>query len=106
MNNMDNDIIFHFATPSDWQAAQISGSYAPSNWQAEGFIHCATAQQIAGVIDRHLKGRGAFIKLSLNAKSLKPNLRYDWSDISNDYYPHVYAQIAMASVLAVEEVVL
>jgi uncharacterized protein (DUF952 family) len=99
-------IIFHFAKPDDWLAAKSSGKYAPSNWQAEGFIHCATEQQIAGVIERHLKGRGRFIKLALNAELLKQNLRYDWSDVSRDHYPHVYAEIALSSVLAVEEVVL
>jgi uncharacterized protein (DUF952 family) len=98
--------IFHFAKPDDWQRAQLSGSYGPNNWQAEGFIHCATAAQISGVIDRHLKGRGSFVKLTLNAESLKPDLRYDWSDVSQDDYPHVYAEIALNSVLAVEEVVL
>jgi uncharacterized protein (DUF952 family) len=91
---MHHTIIFHFAKPDDWLAAQVSGCYAPSNCQSEGFIHCATEQQIAGVIERHLKGRGTFIKLSLNAESLTPNLRYDRSDISNDHYPHVYAGLS------------
>jgi uncharacterized protein (DUF952 family) len=103
---MTNDIIFHFATPEDWRAAQDADAYAPSSWQLEGFIHCATQAQIPGVIDRHLKGRGTFIKLTLNAAALKPHLRYDWSDISHDHYPHVYSMIALTAVVASESVVL
>lgn len=103
---MTAHIIFHFALPDDWRRAQDSGFYSPTLWQREGFIHCATLEQIPGVIDRHLKGRGAFIKLSLYAESLKPNLRYDWSDISHDHYPHVYAEILLSSVIASEAVFL
>jgi uncharacterized protein (DUF952 family) len=103
---MTNDIIFHFAKPEDWQAAQGTGAYAPSNWQLEGFIHCATLAQIPGVIGRHLKGRGNFIKLSLNAAALGSHLHYDWSDISHDHYPHVYSTIALTAVTASESVLL
>jgi uncharacterized protein (DUF952 family) len=103
---MSTDIIFHFAQPDDWQRAQAIGFYSPMHWQGKGFIHCATQEQIPGVIERHLKARGAFIKLSLNAESLKPNLRYEWSDISLDHYPHIYAEIMLSSVIASEAVFL
>ena len=103
---MTNNNIFHFANPDDWQAAQVIGAYAPKNWQAEGFIHCATPSQIPGVIARHLKGRGQFIKLTLNVELLKPHLRYDWSDVSSDHYPHVYSMIDLAAVIKTETLIL
>jgi uncharacterized protein (DUF952 family) len=99
-------IIFHFALHDDWQSAQASDFYAPKDWREEGFIHCATLEQIPGVIERHLKARGRFIKLSLNAESLKPYLRYDWSEASADHYPHMYAEIPIASVITSEEILL
>jgi uncharacterized protein (DUF952 family) len=101
---MSDERLFHFASPDDWLAAQALGAYAPKNWLAEGFIHCATQAQIAGVIARHLKGRGEFIKLTLNASSLAPHLHYDWSDVSCDDYPHVYSAIALSAVITSETV--
>lgn len=96
------EIIFHFARPEEWAAAQTLGRYEPASLARDSFIHCATLAQIPGVTARHLRGRGACVKLSLNAACLGESLRYDWSDKSNDHYPHVYAPIALACVLATE----
>ena len=96
------DTIFHFATPADWQRAQASGAYAPDGWTREGFVHCATQAQLDGVIERHQRGRGALLRLSIDAAALGAALRYDWSERSGDYFPHVYAPIPLDAVRAVE----
>lgn len=96
------DTIFHFAAPADWQRAQATGAYAPEGWQREGFVHCATRAQLDGVIARHQRGRGALLRLSIDAAALGPALRYDWSERSADYFPHVYAAIPLDAVRAVE----
>lgn len=96
------DTIFHFAAPADWQRAQATGAYAPEGWQREGFVHCATRAQLDGVIARHQRGRGVLLRLSIDAAALGPALRYDWSERSADYFPHVYAAIPLDAVRAVE----
>ncbi|WP_081930604.1 DUF952 domain-containing protein [Lysobacter antibioticus] len=96
------DTIFHFAAPADWHRAQATGAYAPDGWMREGFVHCATQAQLAGVIERHQRGRGALLVLSIDAAALGTTLRYDWSERSGDYFPHVYAPIPLDAVRAVE----
>ncbi|MGO1002245.1 DUF952 domain-containing protein [Lysobacter sp. CA196] len=96
------DTIFHFATPADWQRAQTTGAYAPDGWLHEGFVHCATQAQLEGVVERHQRGRGALLRLSIDAAALGTALRYDWSERSGDYFPHVYAAISLDAVRAVE----
>ena len=94
--------IYHFARPDDWRAAQGRGEYRTADLASEGFIHCATEAQIAGVIERHLRGTGPRIKLSIDPQALGNTLHYDWSEASQDLYPHVYGPIPLDAVLAVE----
>lgn len=95
--------IYHFADAMQWQAQQGGGHYAPADWQREGFIHCATPAQVPGVVARHLRGRTNLLRLTLAAAALGDALRYDWSDASQDWYPHVYAPIDVRAVCAVDE---
>lgn len=95
-------ILFHFAARRDWADAQCFGSYRAPSLEQEGFIHLATAAQLAGVIDRHLGGRQDLVRLTLDASRLSPHLRYEWSAASQDHYPHVYAPIPVEAVIAVE----
>jgi uncharacterized protein (DUF952 family) len=93
--------LYHFADAAQWTAQHATGSYAPPGWETEGFIHCATRAQIPGVCDRHLRGRTNLLMLTLSAAALGRDLRYDWSEASRDWYPHVYSAIPVPAVLAV-----
>ena len=94
--------ILHFATPADWAAAQPRGEYRPASYAEDGFIHCATEAQVAGVIRRHLRGRGPRLCLRLDPAAFGDALCYEWSEASNDLYPHLYCPIPLDRVLAVE----
>lgn len=92
--------IFHFADPNGWQNAQALGQYAPESFAAEGFIHAATKAQIPGVTERHLRGHGPRVKLTLACAALGDILQWEWSDASCDLYPHLFGPIPLAAVIA------
>lgn len=94
--------IYHFATPAAWYAAQQLGEYVPEEFADEGFIHCATAAQIDGVVQRHLRGGGPRIRLTLDPLRFGHHLQYEWSQRSGDLYPHIYVPIPLDAVLAAE----
>ena len=94
--------LFHFADPADWNAAQARGSYQPSSFASEGFIHCATEAQVPGVVQRHLRGKGKRVRLRLDPAALREQLKWEWSSASGDLYPHLFAPIPLAAVLAAE----
>jgi len=95
--------IYHFALPAEWQAAQSASHYAPSAFASDGFIHLATEPQIAGVIERHLRGRGPRVRLKLDAQRCGADLLWEWSDRSADVYPHLIAPIPLAAVIEAVE---
>lgn len=92
--------IYHFARLEDWQAGQGLGEYQSADFASEGFIHCATEAQVPGVIERHLRGGGPRVKLTIDPQALGDTLHYEWSEASQDLYPHVYAPIPLDAVLA------
>lgn len=94
--------LFHFADPEDWRRAQASGAYQPAAFADEGFIHCATEAQMAGVVERHLRGRGPRVRLQLDPAALREPLKWEWSSVSGDLYPHLFAPIPLSAVLAAE----
>jgi uncharacterized protein (DUF952 family) len=91
--------IYHFADPAEWRAAQTAAQYAPASFASEGFIHLATEAQLAGVIQRHLRGRGPRVRLMLDPQRCGSALLWEWSDASGDVYPHLTAPIAQDAVL-------
>ena len=94
--------VFHFARPDAWQRAQAAGVYQPDEFEREGFIHCATAAQVDGVIARHLRGGGPRIRLRIDTAALGQNLVYEWSAASNDLYPHIFGGLPLTAVRAAE----
>lgn len=94
--------MFHFATVADWEAAQARGHYLPARFADEGFIHCATEAQLAGVIERHLRGGGPRVRLRLDPQAVREILKWEWSTSSHDLYPHLFAAIPLQAVVAAE----
>lgn len=94
--------VYHFADPADWMRAQAEGVYAPDALRRDGFLHCATQAQLDGVVERHQRGRGARVLLTLEAAALGDALRYDWSERSGDHFPHVYGPIPLSAVRSAE----
>jgi uncharacterized protein (DUF952 family) len=92
--------VYHFADPLAWKDAQRSGAYSPEGLRSEGFIHAATREQIAGVVDRHLRGHGPRVQLTLDVAALGDVLQWEWSNASGDLYPHVFGPIPLSAVVA------
>ena len=95
--------IFHFAYPDAWQRAQSGTHYAPDDFVEVGFIHAATSEQIPGVVERHLRGHGRRLQLTLDCAAIADVLQWEWSNDSGDLYPHVFGPIPLTAVLAVAD---
>ena len=59
-------IIYHVTTKKEWVIAQISGNYKATSLATEGFIHCSTAEQVNGVLERYFKGQTNLVKLVID----------------------------------------
>jgi len=95
--------IYHFAFPQEWLAAQSKTHYAPAAFESDGFIHLATQPQLAGVVERHIRGHGPRVRLMLDPAQFGDALLWEWSNASGDVYPHLTAPIPLSAVIEAVE---
>lgn len=94
-------IIYHIATGSDWKAAEINGFYEHPSLKEEGFIHCSLENQVAGVLERYFAGQKGLKKLVIDTDKLTSKYVFDWSQSTQDTYPHVYGPINLDAITEV-----
>jgi uncharacterized protein (DUF952 family) len=92
-------VIYHIATASDWEEAQLKGEYEHPSLKAEGFIHCSLEHQVAGVLERYFAGMSDIVKLMIDTDKLTSKFVFDWSRSTADTYPHVYGPINLDAVV-------
>jgi len=95
---MNASVIYHFTTLQEWEEAQDKGSYEPPSYQREGFIHCATDDQVEGVLKKHFKQHENLIKLVIDPTRLTSSLRYDKVDAQQQDFPHIYGPLNLEAV--------
>lgn len=94
--------LLHLASADDW-ANRSASHYQPAQFAAEGFIHCCTSDQLAGVVSRYYVGRADLLLLTIESDLLDAELRWEDSTGSGVDFPHVYGAIVLASVYSVRD---
>ncbi len=103
--------IHHLAEPAHWDAALASGRYTRStlgrSLEEEGFIHCSTAAQVAGVLGRYYAGYvGDLLLLTIDPELLEAPLRWNVANpATGESFPHVYGPLNTSAVVATRRLV-
>ena len=99
--------IYHIAFRSDWEAAQSAGEYRVSTrgrtLEQQGFIHAATAGQVAGVVEAFYAGATDLVLLEIDPDRLTAPLRYDPVPGAAEPFPHIYGPLNTDAVVRVSE---
>jgi uncharacterized protein (DUF952 family) len=96
-------MIFHVAPELDWKLQSSAPSYVPSAFETEGFVHCCTKSQVAGVLERYYCGQTGLLLLHLDESKLAHRLIYEEAT-NNELFPHVYGAINRAAVVSIEKI--
>ena len=96
--------VFHLAHASDWDAAVAAGDYRVStrgmSLDEVGFIHAASAEQLAGVAERFYRDDPEpLVVLEVSEELLGFSVR--WEDGGGELFPHLYGAIPIGAVTAV-----
>lgn len=95
---MESSVIYHLTTLQEWEKAQDKGYYDPPSFQNEGFIHCATHEQLDHVMEKHFQKHENLVKLVIDPHRLTTQqLRYDING-ENQEYPHIYGPLNLEAV--------
>lgn len=95
----ENRRIYHIIGRADWELAQVRGLHEPLSLTTEGFIHCSTAEQVAGVAEAFYAGRPNLLLLHIDVAHIAPDIRYEGEP---EAFPHIYGPLDIAAVLHVQ----
>ena len=95
---MDAKVIYHLTTVEEWEDAQDKGSYEPPSYQREGFIHCATEEQVESVQQRLFQNSENTVKLVIDPSRLTQRLQYDRDEEQQQEFPHIYGPLNLEAV--------
>ena len=98
------NIIYHVTTQAEWDTALLNGQYTAPSLALEGFIHCSTEHQVAGVLERYFKGKENLVKLTIDTARLTNHLQYDLAPSVGQEFPHVYGTINLDAVIKTEPI--
>ncbi len=99
-------MIYHLTEPDRWQQSLDEGEHTGSTrgieLAQEGFIHCSTAEQWPGVVERFYGDATTLLLLHVDEAKLDAPLVYEQLGDAPEPFPHVYGPIALSAVVAVE----
>ena len=101
---MDSGYIYHITTAAAWEKAQTTGAYITDSLSTEGFIHCSTQDQVAGVLDRYYKGQTNLVKLTIEKSKVTSPLIFELATSINEVFPHIYGPINLSAVINAESI--
>ncbi len=96
-------MILHIALQSEWNQQEADAFYQPAGLSTEGFIHCCTQMQLAGVLQRYYSNRKDLILLTLDEGRLSARLQYDPAP-HGELFPHVYGPINKSAIVSLSAI--
>lgn len=106
MSAVSGGPIFHLAVAEEWADLVASGgSYDRSTIDQSladvGYVHCAFAEQVPGVVERYYAGRTDVVVLTVDPSRLESELRLENTSGGTELFPHIYGPLAVGAVIAV-----
>lgn len=101
---MESSYIYHITTAAAWEKAQLEGAYTAESLVIEGFIHCSTQDQVAGVLDRYYKGQTNLVKLTIDKSKVTSPLIFELATSINEVFPHIHGPINVSAVAHAESI--
>ena len=95
--------IYHIAAAADWERAVRDGKYTMSTrgrtLAEEGFIHAATAGQVALVANAFYRDVPDLLLLVIDTERVGQEIRYEHLPGQADPYPHIYGPLNPGAVV-------
>jgi uncharacterized protein (DUF952 family) len=92
-------VIYHITSQQDWASQAAHQEFVPNGYLLEGFIHCCTAHQLSGVLERYFKGKSDLVLLHIDESLLQSKLIYERST-NDEKFPHVYGGINKEAIVS------
>jgi uncharacterized protein (DUF952 family) len=96
-------LIYHITTSDWWNKNSSLNEYASETLNQEGFIHCSTKNQVAGVLKRYYSNQTGLVLLNIDPTKLTAELKFELATFGQSF-PHVYGSINKDAIVKIEEI--
>ncbi|EPR11495.1 DUF952 domain-containing protein [Ruminiclostridium papyrosolvens] len=94
-------IILHCMKENSWKKVKEKQSFGLDSIEAEGFIHCSSIGYFWRVAPNFKHIEEDLVLLCIETDKLQSKIRWEDGDNCGRYYPHIYGQINIDSVVHV-----
>ena len=101
---METDHIYHITTKERWAEAVHNGRYEADTLAAEGYMHCSTAAQVEGVLERYYQDKTGLVKLTISKSKVERPLIFELAGSINEVFPHIHGPLNLDAVVEVTEI--
>jgi uncharacterized protein (DUF952 family) len=101
---VESEYIYHITTHEQWEEAVEKGHYDSDTLATEGFIHCSTEPQVAGVLQRYYQGRTGLVKLRIEKSRVERPLIFELAGSINEVFPHIHGALNLDAVVEITEI--
>jgi uncharacterized protein (DUF952 family) len=91
-------MIYHIAHLEDLSLSRIRGSYFPSQYPQDGFVHCSTKNQVVSVANIWFLLSNDLVLFEIDEQLLNITLKYENLEGGLELYPHVYGEIPFSAI--------
>ena len=96
------NLIVHIAHSHEWDHAKATGTYIPSRFAEDGFIHCSQPEQAHLPANSVFSRQDGLVLLWIDLTRLTAELRYESTDpVSAERFPHLYGPLNVDAVVGV-----
>ena len=85
--------IFHITNTKTWAESKKQSEYMGDSLADEGFIHCCSSEQVAGVLKNWFEGKADLILLGIDVQLLRSPIIYENLEGGEELFPHIYGPI-------------
>lgn len=91
-------VILHIIKEEEWNRVKHSNFYHPDSLKKEGFIHCATKEQLMRAVEFVYKEPIKQKVLYIDAEKVKPEIVYEDVHNTGEVFPHIYGALNLDAV--------
>jgi len=85
-------MIYHIAISDEWRAGQEEGMYTPAAFDADGFIHLSSLDQIVDVANRYFRGQRSLVLVCVDPAAVEAPIKYEDLASQGQCYPHIHGK--------------
>lgn len=95
------DIIMHLIPNDEWNKQRNNAYLYPDSLKTEGFIHCATRDQVMGAIEFLYKEKIDLKLLCIDTNLVNAQIVYEDLYKTGEDFPHIYGALDRNAVIEV-----